>query len=165
MYKFLNIDTARMTSGTIFSFFAVIVEWLNQRFGGFFSVGNFFIYLFLFIAVDFITGVIASKKRAKESKQKFVFSSEKCYDTIYKLFFCCLTIFLTWLLDEKMIPDVDLNLEAYVCAFFCGVEFWSFLENASEISNHKIFRLVRKYTKEKIKEAIHDDTNVIDEIK
>lgn len=41
-----------------------------------------------------------------------------------------------------------------IAAFCCGVEFWSFLENAAVISEHPVFRWLRKFMKIKVEDQI-----------
>ena len=70
-------------------------------------------------------------------------------------------IVLSEMLD-MMISDQRLRLANFFTAFACGVEFWSFLENAAVISNHPIFRWLRKFMKAKIEDNLDtkfDDGN------
>ncbi len=102
---------------------------------------------FVFIGIDFITGIIASHKRAERAKEPWAFESEKAWSTIIKLFFVCFGIVLSWLIDAYILGFMKLNFANIFTGFVCGVEFWSYLENASEISNHPIFRHLKKYMK------------------
>lgn len=110
--------------------------------------------LLVFIAVDFITGVVASWHRGEG------FCSKKMWRTIYKTVFAQAGIVLAFLLDEiVLMPAVgaQLHLARFFTAFVCGTEFWSFLENASEVSHHPIFLFVRKLMTNKFKEATGED--------
>ena len=110
----------------------------------------------IFEAVDFITGVWKSAAIAKRKKKKFAFESVKAWRTIYKIVFIMLGIVLAEMLDI-VASDYDLRLANYFTAFCCGVEFWSFLENAAEISSHPVFRWLKKFMKTKMEDKIDFD--------
>ena len=112
------------------------------------------IVLITFIAIDFVTGLIASWRRGEG------FSSKKMWRTVYKLVFAFMGVVLMHLLDEVVLLPTrtePLHLANYFTAFVCGTEFWSFLENGSEVSQHPIFRIVRKLMNNKFKEATGED--------
>lgn len=94
---------------------------------------------FIFVVIDFITGVIADRKRAKNEGKEWVFSSCKAWDTVTKLSFVMAGIVLAWLIDTMLIGVLTINLAKIFTGFVCGVEFWSYLENATVISGHSIF--------------------------
>ena len=112
------------------------------------------IVLLIFIGIDFITGLLASWNRGEG------FCSKKMWRTIYKTVFALTGIVMAHLLDEiVLLPAVGspLHLARYFTAFVCGTEFWSFLENASALSQHPIFRIVRKLMNNKFKQAAGED--------
>lgn len=112
------------------------------------------IVLVIFITVDFITGLLASWHRGEG------FCSKKMWRTIYKTVFALTGIVMAHLLDEiVLLPAVGtpLHLAHFFTAFVCGTEFWSFLENASALSQHPIFRIVRRLMNNKFKEATGED--------
>ena len=108
----------------------------------------------VFIGIDFIVGCIASYKRAKRRKTRWFFESAKAWNTIYKLAFSLIAVSLSHYLDTKIFDFVDLKLPNMVAGFVCGTEFWSFLENAGDISEHPVFKAIRKITKRKINRVI-----------
>ena len=116
-------------------------------------VQTMFICVFVFITIDFITGILASYKRAKSCNKRWYFESEKGWRTIYKLTFSLIAIFLVYMLQELIIPFWDLKLINIITGFICGVEFWSFLENAADISHHKAFLYLKHITKNKLNEV------------
>ena len=63
---------------------------------------------------------------------------------------------------DAMLSDSRLRLANFFTAFCCGVEFWSFLENAAEISEHPIFRWLKKFMKHKVENELGEkfDENV-----
>ncbi len=107
----------------------------------------------IFELVDFITGCWKSSVESKRHGEHFAFESIKAWRTIYKIVFIMIGIVLSEMLD-MMISDQRLRLANFFTAFACGVEFWSFLENAAVISNHPIFRWLRKFMKAKIEDNL-----------
>lgn len=105
----------------------------------------------VFVTVDFATGVAASRKRAKRSQEPWGFESSKAWKTIHKTVFILGGIMLSWLIDLYILPFANLNLANIFTGFVCGVEFWSYLENAAEISEHPIFRHLKKIMKTRLK--------------
>lgn len=113
-----------------------------------------FIDVTVFVAVDFITGVLKSAVVAKRTKQKFAFESIKAWRTIYKYVFILIGIVLAEMLDQTVANESRLRFAKYFTAFCCGVEFWSFLENAAVISDHPLFRWLRRFMKFKLEDEI-----------
>ena len=110
-----------------------------------------FITVIIFELMDFVTGVVKSAVVARRAGKKFAFESVKAWRTIYKFVFILMGIVLAELLDKTLAgEDVRLRLANFFTAFCCGVEFWSFLENAAVISEHPIFRWLRRFMKEKV---------------
>lgn len=127
---------------------------LSIPFGLFLPLRPLIIVLVTFIAIDFITGLIASWNRGEG------FCSKKMWRTIYKIAFAFTGVVMMHLLDEIVLGPMTtepLQLANYFTAFVCGTEFWSFLENGSELSNHPVFRIVRKLMNHKFKEATGAD--------
>lgn len=108
-----------------------------------------------FILIDFVIGVWASRTRAKRAGRlaEWGFESERARKTIYKLVFVSLGIVMAWQLDNNILAFADLRLAEIFAGFVCGVEFWSFLENAACISEHPIFKWLSKYMGAKVKDA------------
>lgn len=115
----------------------------------------------IFVGIDFVTGVFASRKRAKRIGKKWYFKSEKAWDTITKLVFIMGGICLSHLIDTIILDLLNLHLAKLFTGFACGVEFWSYLENAAEISNHPVFKWLQKFVGNKLR----DDAGInIDEV-
>jgi len=112
-----------------------------------------FICVFIFEAIDFITGIMKSYVHAKRNGERFAFESIKAWRTIYKIVFILLGIVLSEMLDS-IISEESLRLANFFTAFCCGIEFWSFLENAAEISEHPVFRWLKKFMKHKVENEI-----------
>lgn len=104
----------------------------------------------VFIALDFVTGVAASYKRAQRKSEPWGFESAKAWSTVVKLACVMAGIVLAWLIDACILSYMNLRMANLFTGFVCGVEFWSYLENAAEISNHPVFRKLNKFMKSKL---------------
>lgn len=110
------------------------------------------------VIIDFITGNIADYKRYKRAHQKYVFKSEKMWDTCWKLGLSIIGIGMAYMLDVCVLPNLGgLNLANFFAAFVVGTEFWSFLENSAIISNHPIFRALRSYMERSVSKKTQID--------
>lgn len=109
-----------------------------------------------FVAVDFATGVAASRCRARREGEKWRFSSRRAWDTAAKLVFVMAGIMLAWLLDSVILTFVELNLARVFTGFVCGMEFWSYLENAADISGQPLFRALRRLLKRRVDRAVKE---------
>lgn len=108
----------------------------------------------IFIAIDFVTGVTASYKKARRSGAAWAFESEKAWNTVAKLAFVMAGIVLAWLIDSCILDFMNLRLANIFTGFVCGVEFWSYLENAADISDHPLFRKLGRIVKKHIDKKI-----------
>ena len=108
----------------------------------------------LFIAVDFVTGVLASRCEARRRGERWYFSSREAWRTIRKAGFVLLTIGMCWLVECCILSFMTLNLTRVIAGAICGVEMWSFLENASVLSDAKLFDWLRNYVKRKVENEI-----------
>lgn len=107
-----------------------------------------------FIFVDFVTGVIASRCEAKQRGEKWYFSSHEAWRTIRKAGFVMLTIAMSWLIEYCILDFMMLHITRIIAGAICGVEMWSFLENASVLSDAKLFEWLRNYVKRKVEREI-----------
>ena len=104
----------------------------------------------LFIVVDFITGVVASHAEARREGRRWWFESRKAWRTITKLSFVMAGIMLAWMLDSLLLPLVELRLANIFAGFVCGVEFWSYLENAATITGDGNFTTLADVVKTRL---------------
>lgn len=107
-----------------------------------------------FILIDFVTGIVASRCEAKQRDERWYFSSHEAWRTIRKAGFVLLTISMCWLIEWCILDFVALNLTRIITGAICGVEMWSFLENASVLSDAKVFEWLRNYVKRKVEKEI-----------
>ena len=108
----------------------------------------------LFVMVDFVIGIVASRYRAMRAERMWQFESRKAWRTVYKAVFSMTGICLAWLIDSMVLDFAHLNLAKIFTGFVCGVEFWSYLENAAEISDHPMFRGLRNVMKNKMEQTL-----------
>ena len=110
------------------------------------------ILVFIFVGIDFITGVLASHKRARRERRKWAFSSERARSTVWKTVFYVAGVMLVWSIEKYVLTFVTLHLAKVFAGFVLGVELFSFLENAADISDHPAFRWLRKFTAKELKD-------------
>lgn len=104
----------------------------------------------LFILIDFVTGIFASRAVARREGKEWWIESRKAWRTVLKLGFVLTAIVMTWIIDSQIINFMHLNLAHLFTGFVCGVELWSFLENAATISRAPIFEWLGKWVKRRI---------------
>jgi phage-related holin len=111
----------------------------------------------LFIGIDFISGVAASYSIARREDREWYFESGEAWRTIIKLTLAVILICLAWLIDSCILDFMHLNLAKIFTGFVCGIELWSFLENAAQLSDAPVFQWLRHYVHRRIKKAIGDE--------
>ena len=140
----MNIYPMKALAGFIAGFASIFVE----------NLLPLFFTVVIFETMDFVTGVIKSGVVSKRKGERFAFESIKAWRTIYKFVFILIGIVLAELLDHTLAEESRLRFANYFTAFCCGVEFWSFLENAAVISDHPIFRFLRKFMRVKLEDQL-----------
>lgn len=111
----------------------------------------------LFIVVDFITGVIASRAAAQREGGEWWFESRKAWRTVVKAGFVAIAIVMMWVLDYHVLEFMHLNMAKLFTGFVCGVELWSFLENAATISRSPLFEWLRRWVKHRVEREVGDE--------
>ena len=104
----------------------------------------------VFIAIDFVTGIYASYVGAKKEGREWRIESRKAWRTINKLCFVVTGIVMTWLIDSFVLQFMELHLANIFTGFVCGVELWSFIENASVISQSSLFEWLGRWIKRRL---------------
>lgn len=110
-----------------------------------------------FVAVDFITGVVASRARARRRGEKWFFESHEAWRTVLKLGFVIVAIAMSWLVESCVLDFMSLNLAKIFTGFTCAVEFWSFLENASQLSESPMFVWLKQYVRRRIRKEVEGE--------
>lgn len=107
----------------------------------------------VFVAIDFATGIAASRCRARREGLAWRFSSRRAWNTVLKLVFVMAGIVLAWLLDSVVLTFVEIHLAKIFTGFVCGVELASYLENAADISGHPLFTALKRLLKNRVDKA------------
>lgn len=111
----------------------------------------------LFIAIDFVTGIAASRAVARREGSEWRIESRKAWRTVFKAGFVALAIVMMWVIDSAILDFMHLNLAKLFTGFVCGVELWSFLENAAAISGSPLFELMGRWVKRRMGEGVMDE--------
>lgn len=111
----------------------------------------------LFIVVDFITGVVASHAEARREGREWWFESRKAWRTVIKAGFVAIAIVMMWVLDYHVLEFMHLNMAKLFTGFVCGVELWSFLENAATISRAPLFEWMSRWVKRRVEREVKDE--------
>ena len=111
----------------------------------------------LFIVVDFITGVVASRAEARREGREWWFESRKAWRTVIKAGFVAIAIVMMWVLDYHVLEFMNLNMAKLFTGFVCGVELWSFLENAATISRAPLFEWMSRWLKRRVEREVKDE--------
>lgn len=110
-----------------------------------------------FIGFDFITGVMASHAEARRIGQAWYFESREAWRTIEKLGFSIIALCMAFIIDTLLLGFMELHLTNLFAGFICGVEMWSFLENACRISDAPLLKHIRQFVKHKVEKEIKQD--------
>ena len=108
----------------------------------------------LFIAIDFVTGIVASRTVARREGKEWWIESRKAWRTVYKAGFTAVAIIMMWLIDHVLLGFMNLNIANLFTGFVCGVELWSFLENATTISSSPLFSWLGKWVKRRVEKEV-----------
>lgn len=111
----------------------------------------------LFIIIDFVTGIIASRAVAQREGREWWFESRKAWRTILKAGFVAIAIVMMWIMDNHVLEFMHLNMAKLFTGFVCGVELWSFLENASAISCSPLFKWMSRWVKHRVEREVEDE--------
>lgn len=94
--------------------------------------------LLIFVVVDFVTGILASKKL------KMPINSKSMRATVTKLFCYFMTIILAFLLQTEIIKYKWFEITNLSAGFIALAEFKSILENFGVLTDNKIFSNIFK---------------------
>ena len=110
-----------------------------------------------FIAFDFLTGVLASRADARREGGEWYFTSSQAWHTAEKLGFAIIALCMAYLIDTLMLDFMHLNLTKLFAGFVCGVEMWSFLENAFRISSSPMLDYLRRWVRGRVRKEVEDE--------
>lgn len=139
---------------TLYRFFSGVVAGLAALFA---PIGPLIFTTMLFIGIDFVAGVAADRATARREGRLWYFESYKAWRTVVKLALALTAIVMAWLIDRCVLDFMQLNLARMLAGFTCGVELWSFLENAAQLSEAPLFQWLRRYVKRRIGKEVGDE--------
>lgn len=134
--------------------FKLIFGALSALVGLFTPIAGLICCAITFVAVDFVTGVLASRHRAARLGTAWSFESHRAWDTIRKTAIIIVGIALAWLIDSLILDFAHLRLANLFTGFTCGVELWSFLENGAEVCNYPPFRWLRQFMQKQLADTL-----------
>lgn len=111
----------------------------------------------LFILIDFLSGVAADRATALKENRPWYFESAKAWRTVRKAALVVVTLAMAWLIDSCILDFMQLRLARLFAGFTCGVELWSFLENAAQLSDAPLFAWLRRYVHRRIEREVEDE--------
>ena len=111
----------------------------------FVPIGGTVICALVFVGVDFATGVAADRHRTQQSGGRWRFESRRAWRSVKKAGFLITAIAMAWMIDACILDFLTLHTARLMAGFACGVEMWSVLENASEISESALFLQLRRF--------------------
>ena len=76
--------------------------------------------------------------------------SRRLWRTVEKLFCAVVLVILLYAVDTHV---ASLALHKIVAGFIIGCDLWSILENMAEITEHPVFKIIRKYMSKRVKET------------
>ena len=109
----------------------------------------------LFIAIDFVLGVVADRAMAHREGRAWYFESHEAWRTLLKAGFVVTAIGMMWLVESCVLNFMELHLTRMFAGMVCGVEMWSFLENASLLSDARLFGWLRRYVRHRMKKEMN----------
>ena len=68
-----------------------------------------------------------------------------------------LAIAMSWLVESCVLDFMTLNLAKIFTGFTCAVEFWSFLENASQLSEAPMFVWLKRYVRRRLRKEVEGE--------
>lgn len=114
----------------------------------------------LFVCADFVSGVAASRAEALRAGRRWYFESREAWRTLFKAGFLVTAIAMSWILECCVLDFVTLHITKMLTGFACGVEFWSFLENASVLSDAPLFVWMKRWVHRRIEKEAGDEPRV-----
>lgn len=110
-------------------------------------IGGTIICAMVFVGTDFVTGVAADRIRTRRAGGRWRFESRRAWRSVKKAGFLVTAIAMAWMIDACILDFMGLRTARLMAGFACGVELWSVLENASEISGSPLFLQLRRFIK------------------
>ncbi|MBS1635231.1 MAG: phage holin family protein [Bacteroidetes bacterium] len=120
------------------AFFTQHITKILLAIAAFFSpIEPLLIAAFVFSICDFITGLLAARKKAKTAGLKTLTDwrdSKKMQKKVFDLLFYLLSIILSYYFEKLFLEFIHFPLSRLVAFIILSVEFWSNMENLSVIT-------------------------------
>ncbi len=112
-----------------------------------------------FVCVDFVLGVMTSRKAAKKAGEEWGILSEKLWDSLMKLVCVGVAVVLTQLFSTAYVDWLDVDLGKLIAGFISAVELYSILGHLYYLSDWEGFDWLKKLLKKEIqsKTGLTDD--------
>ena len=104
-----------------------------------------------FVAADFLSGIAASRAESRRRGRQWRFERRLAWRTVVKLGFVAAAVVMAHTIDCCMPDFMNIQFARLFTGFTCGVELWSFLENAAVVSRAPLFRRLGVYVDNKLK--------------
>lgn len=132
------------TEHLFFGAISFLVSAVSSICGYFQPMGEIFMVMFWTILIDMFTGVWAARAKGYGIKSK------RLKKTVIKIGVYFGVVALIYAIDHAF--NV-VNLSVHIAWLIVGVEFYSILENAAVITDHRVFRLIKSLMKDKVKDT------------
>ncbi len=111
----------------------------------------------LFVGIDFVSGVAADRHRARRAGRPWYFESREAWRTVRKLGFAIVAIAMARIVDTLPAGLFPPDFARLFAGFVCGVEMWSFLENACRMGDSRLLRRLRRFVRETERGEVRDE--------
>lgn len=96
-------------------------------------IHSFIVTIFILLTSDFVTGVTKAIRRNER------ITSKRMRDTVIKMVFYSIAVFISFQVDTTLLSDSTLVLTRIIGGFIMLIEFQSNIENISEITGVNIW--------------------------
>lgn len=110
----------------------------------------------LFMVVDFVTGVLADRRIARSGGREWHFESHRAWQSVRKISYVMVGIVMASAIDGLLGDMLPVEIAKIYTGFVCGVEFWSYLENASVLSDKGLFCALRRLVGNRLDGVVED---------
>ena len=111
------------------------------------------LWFFIFIMVDFITGIYAAMIEGK------IITSHKMRKTVGKFISYSTAVILLHGIDSYMLPFEALFLARIGATIICGIELHSIFENLYRVTGNDVFRVLTQFSAKKLEQHTGVDAN------
>ena len=110
-----------------------------------------------FILFDFLTGVWASLAEQRREGKRWALESRLAWHTIEKMGFATTTLAMTFVIEIVILQSPTYEMTRLLAGFICGVELWSFLENACRISDAPMLDYLRRWVRGRVRKEVENE--------